>query len=397
MTSPVDQWDIHPGHFWLRGKHPEKSVEYDEELKMWNIYGYSECAEILGNPKVFSSDMMRLDPIKLDESIVEGDFTHTDPPQHRKLRGLVDHAFSPRLVARLEAQVHGVIRELLDELEGKPQFDLMKDFAAPLPLIMISDLMGVPVSDRALLRQWMDKMLDGGDEFESPEAQLEGQEQLEQELGLLWEMRDYWRDLALDRRKQPRDDLISGLVEAEIDGEKLTDSQISNICNRLMVNGHLTTAMLIGNTVLCLDAFPEQAARVRADRSLMPQAVEESLRYLSPICGVGRATNTDAEIGGTLIPKDQMMIVWTGAANRDPRQFDDPDAFDAGRTPNAHLGLGRGVHFCLGRQLARMEGRAALDALLDRFPDLRPDPARPATFLQVVDADGVDTLPVLTQ
>lgn len=119
------------------------------------------------------------------------------------------------------------------------------------------------------------------------------------------------------------------------------------------------------------------------------------MRFMSPICGVGRATNTDAKIGGTVIPKDQMLIAWTGAANRDERQFADPDTFDLERTPNAHLGLGRGIHFCVGRQLARMEGKAAINALLDRYPSITTDPDRPPTFLQVVDADGVDTLPVI--
>lgn len=397
MSSPVDRWDVHPDHFWLRGKKPDNLVSYDEELKMWNVYGYPEATAILSDPKVFSSDQMRLDPIKVDEAIVEGDFSHTDPPKHRKLRGLVDHAFTPRLVAKLESRVHGIIDELLDELHGRQRFDLMADLAAPLPLIMIADLMGVPPADRPLLRGWMDQMLDGGDQFESPEEQLAGEAELQDELKLLWEMRDYWRDLAVDRRRQPREDLLSELVRAEVDGERLTDSMVSNICNRLLVNGHLTTAMLIGNTVLCLDAFPDQAALVREDRTRVPAVIEESLRYLSPICGVGRATNAAAEVGGQLIPADQLMIVWTGAANRDPRQFADPHRFDLTRSPNPHLGLGRGVHFCVGRQLARMEGKAALEALLERFPMLRPDPDNPATFLRVIDSDGVATLPVVTQ
>jgi cytochrome P450 len=362
---------------------------------MWNIYGYPECAEALSNPKVFSSDMMRLEPIQVDPALVDGDFGHTDPPKHRKLRGIVDYAFKPSLIGHLESQVHRIINELLNELDGKPSFDLMKDFAAPLPLIMIADLMGVPASERGVLRGWMDQMIQGGEELKSPEEQLEGKEQLEEELALLWEMRDYWKVMAVDRRKNPRDDLVSELVHAEIDGERLSDSQISNICNRLMVNGHLTTAMLIGNTILCLDAFPDQGARVRADASLLPPAIEESLRFLSPICGVGRATNVDVAIGGTTIPKDQLLIVWTGSANRDERQFRDPNTFDAGRTPNAHLGLGRGVHFCIGRQLARMEAKAAVEVLLARYPRLRTDPANPATFLKVIDVDGVETLPVL--
>ncbi|WP_053685059.1 cytochrome P450 [Streptomyces sp. WM4235] len=397
MTSPVDTWDMHPGHFWLRGQRPEKLVDYDEELQLWNVYGYPEAAAILGDPRTFSSDTMRLDPIKLDESVVEGDFSHTDPPLHRKLRGLVDYAFTPQLVAKLESRVQGIVDELVDQIDGKQKFDLVAEFAAPLPLIMISDLLGVPESDRAVFRTWMDKMLDGSEKFESPETVLEQEEELHKELELLWEMRDYWHERAAESRRRPREDLISKLVHAELGGERLNDSQIANIANRLLVNGHLTTAMLIANTVLCLDAFPDQDARVRADRALVPPLLEESMRYMSPICGVGRATNAAVEVAGTVIPADQLMIVWTGAANRDERQFQDPDRFDAGRSPNAHLGLGRGIHFCLGRQLARMESRAAVETLLDRLPNLRADPANPPTFLQVVDASGVATLPVVTQ
>ncbi|MCP2339288.1 cytochrome P450 [Actinomadura rupiterrae] len=391
----VDEWNVHPHHVWIKGGRPEKVVDYDDELKMWNIYGYPEAVEALTNPKVFSNDAGRLDPIDLDPDICAGDFAQMDPPQHRKVRGLADHAFLPDLMTSLEPRVIRLIHELVDDLADRDRFDLVKDFATPLPLTVIGELLGIPRSDLHLFHAWMHRMLDDTGDFEPPEAVLDQEEALKAGFALLYEMRDYWGGLAAERRRTPREDLISHLVHAEVEGERLTDSEVFNICNRLLINGHHTTSILIGNTMLCLDAFPDQAERVRADRSLVPSLVEECLRFFSPIAAVGRCTNVDVEVAGTVIPKDQVVMVWTGAANHDERQFENPHRLDAGRTPNAHLGFGRGVHFCIGRRLARMQGRAAVDILLDRLPGLRTDPDNPPTFYRIADAGGVDGLPVL--
>ncbi|MET8183619.1 cytochrome P450 [Streptomyces sp. NPDC005336] len=216
-------------------------------------------------------------------------------------------------------------------------------------------------------------------------------------LGLLGEMRDYWTDLAKERIRRPREDLMSRLVHAEVDGERLAIPEVCNIANRLLVAGHSSTDMLISNTVLSLDAFPEQRRAVSADRSLMPRVIEESLRYLSPISAVGRGTKVDAEVGGVVIPKDQMIMVWAAAANRDERQFKNPHAFDIMREEGGHLAFSRGVHFCLGRRLGRMEAQAAVGRLMDRFPKLRTDPDNPPEFFQFADATGVEKLPVLVR
>jgi cytochrome P450 len=199
-----------------------------------------------------------------------------------------------------------------------------------------------------------------------------------------------------ERRLNPRDDLISHLVAAEVDGQRLTDNELATIANIMLVAGHITTTMLIGNALACLDANPEAFARVRADRSLVPTALEESLRTLSPTAALSRRTTTDVEIGGVQIPKEQMILVWLAAANRDPRKFKDPEVFDPARNPNPHFGFGHGVHFCIGATLARLEGRIALNGLLDRFPTLRTDPDDPPRFFPGPDIIGTASLPMRT-
>lgn len=209
------------------------------------------------------------------------------------------------------------------------------------------------------------------------------------------ELTAYLGEHIRERRARPREDLLSKLVEAEVDGVRLGDAEITNFGMVLLVAGHITTTMLLGNTLLCLDAHPDQFERVRADRSLVPPAIEESLRFLSPFAAVSRVTNEETDLGGVRIPADQMLLLWIAAANRDPRQFAEPNVFDVTRDPNPQLGFGRGIHFCLGAPLARLEGRVALNLLLDRFPRLRTDPEHAPRFLPSPNMTGVSELPLL--
>lgn len=395
MTMQATQWETHPEHFWLRGQSPEKLVELDETTGIWNIYGYPECVAALSDPATFSNDVGRLFPVSYDPSLDAGDFTQMDPPEHRKFRGLVNHAFTPNLVSGLQRRVAELTHELLDEHIARGRFEFVSDFAFALPVVMIAELLGVPGSDRYLFRQWMEKMLEDAFGFRPMDEEVEAQQALEKGLAQLQEMRSYWLEHAEERKRKPREDLLSQLVQVEVDGERLNDIEVFNIANRLFIAGHHTTTMLLTNTMMCLDAFPEQAAQVRADRSLMPTLVEESLRFLSPISSVMRATMTDVEVAGQVIPKDQAVNIWNGAANRDEREFADPHAFDPGRSPNPHIGFGRGVHFCVGRRLARMEGKVVLNILLDRLPNFRVDPDNPPKFFDVADAAGASKLHVL--
>ncbi|MGK4580036.1 cytochrome P450 [Kitasatospora sp. HPMI-4] len=396
MIIPADEWGSHPQQFWLRGRQPEQPVRFDEKLGFWNVYGYQESLDILGDPGTYSSDTTRRFLPDADESLTAGNLVQLDPPDHRKLRTLVSHAFTPKIVAELEPRIGALTHELLDATTGQDRLELVNDLAYPLPVIVIAELLGVPSSDRAMFREWVGNLLDNDDQFSLSDQSEEQKRLLQKRIEQAQVMVSYLHSHADERRRQPREDLLTLLVQAEVDGERLTDREVANFANLLLTAGHITTTMLLGNTVLCLDANPEQAARVRADRSLVPGAIEESLRLLTPFTAVFRRTTTEVEIAGQRIAEDEVLAVRLSAANRDQRQFADPDVFDPTRDPNPHIGFGRGIHFCLGAPLARLEGRIALNILLDRFPVLRTDPDNPPVFMAAPDLTGLRSLPLLT-
>lgn len=404
MTIPADEWGIASHQFWLRGRRAEQPVAFDEQQGVWNVFGFAETVQVLSDWRTFSSDVDRVFPSGQPEWIKEGDLTQIDPPEHRKLRNLAGHAFTPKVVASLEPRISRIVHELLDVVAGRDRMELVTDLAYPLPVIVIAELLGVPSSDRHLFRQWADQMIAVQAQF-ADTISGQGQEQVPAEqagqssrsmLDAFQLIRGYMLEHATERRRRPREDLLTKLVQAEVDGERLTDNQVATFANLLLVAGHITTTMLLGNTVLCLDTHPEQAARVRENRALVPTAIEESLRFLTPFAANSRATTKEVELGGQRVPADRMLLLWLGAANRDPRQFPDPDTFNPARDPNPHLAFGRGIHFCLGAPLARLEGRVAVNILLDRFPELRTDPDSPPTFITSPFMTGVRSLPLLT-
>jgi cytochrome P450 len=398
MADIVERYDIPVQHFWLHGPRSGPQVEYSDEAGMWNVYGYPELHEILGDPATFSSDTMRVIPKELrpeGEGIsLEGFITQIDPPEHGKLRKLVSAAFTRKVVADLEPRIAALTNELLDEARERERFELVTDLAYPLPVIVIAELLGVPSSDRALFKEWADALFQREGKPTMKDSE-ERRAQAEPAMKAWREMSAYLAEHAAVRRREPQADLLSKLVEAEVDGDRLPDGQVVNFAMVLLLAGHITTTMLLGNTVLCLDAYPEQQDKVRADRSSIPDVIEESLRMLTPFSALTRSTMREVEVGGVTIPADQMLMCWLGSANRDPRQFPDPDVFDPGRDPNPHLGFGRGIHFCLGAPLARLEGRVALNILLDRFERLRTDPDDPVKFIPTPTMTGVRRLALL--
>ncbi|MGW4063924.1 cytochrome P450 [Amycolatopsis sp. NPDC004747] len=399
-TTLADTWGLPEAQFWLRGKQPEKRIEFAAELGMWNVYGHPEIEAILRDPATFSSDTTRLVPKELmpdpDYDMSTGSILQLDPPLHNKMRKLVSRAFTPKVVADLEPRIAAITHQLLDAIPAGDRLELVADLAYPLPVIVIAELLGVPAGDRHLFKGWVDRMFESADQVslvkkdEKQDAairrSMEGQRALADYLGVHVD----------ERRKQPREDLLTKLVEAELDGERLSRSEVVNFANILLLAGHITTTMLLGNVVLCLDTHREWAERVRADRSLVPPVIEESLRYLTPFAAVARTTLREAEVGGVTVPADQMLLLWVSAANRDERVFRDPGTFDPRRDPNPHLAFGRGIHFCIGAPLARLEGRVALDILLDRYPVLRTIPGEPPKFQVNPNMTGVRELPLST-
>jgi len=378
----------HPSAFWLRGERPAEPVSFDPVTKVWNVYGHADVLRILNDPAIFSSEVQRKIPV--DDRVNVGNLLRMDGLPHNRMRKIVSRVFTPRSVAALEPRIAELTSELLDRVAGRDRFDLVEELACPLPLIVIAELMGVPAEDRPLFQHWVDMMF-----RDQQEVSLADDDAAPAVMDGAAEVLRYIGDHVADRRLRPRDDLLTRLVEAEVDGERLSDAEVKNFGFVLLLAGYVTTTMLLGNAVLCLDAFPEWQARTRADRSLVPDVIEESLRMLPPFSALVRLTNEAVELSGTLIPADELVMIWLAAANRDETAFPDPDTFDPTRDPNNHLSFGRGIHFCVGAPLGRAEGRIALNMLLDRFPDLRTDPDDGPRFRDIAIMTGVDRLPLV--
>ncbi|WP_225726865.1 MULTISPECIES: cytochrome P450 [unclassified Nocardia] len=394
MSALAERWKLDEQRFfWIYGEQGRapKRVELDERTGIWNVHGHANALQVLNNPAIFSSGTGRLIPEQSEFD--EGAITQLDPPRHTKLRKLVTAAFTPRAIAELEPRVHAIVDTLLSKVEGARGFDLITDFAYPLPITVITELLGVPADDHVLIQGWVDRMLSGTTELSLVDH--ENDSEIVDVLAQAKHITDYLRGLVKERVANPCDDMLTKLVQAEVDGERLTEPEIVNFANALLVAGHVTTTLLIGSTVLCLDAYPEADRAVRSDRSLMPTLLEETLRYFPPITMMARVTNAEVELGGVTIGPDQFVAVWSPTANRDDEVFADPFTFDPAREPNPHLSFGRGAHFCIGAALARREGYIAMNALFDRFPGLRVDPDGTPTFMTSPNLNGLTKLPVV--
>ncbi|MGX1673458.1 cytochrome P450 [Streptomyces sp. NPDC055400] len=357
---------------WLRNMRDEHPV-HEDEYGVFHVHRHADVLAVCADPAVFSSELQRLRPDS--EALTEEILSVIDPPLHRKLRRLVSKAFTPRTVADLEPRVVELAGQLLDGIEGD-SFDLVADFAYPLPVIVIAELLGVPAEDRALFRSWSDRMLSM--QVEDPADMQFGDDAGEDYEKLVKEpmkaMHEYLLGHVEDRRKHPGDDLISKLVAAEVEGETLTDSQIVEFGGLLLMAGHVSTSMMLGNTVLCLEENPGVAAQVRADRGIVPAVIEEVMRLRPPITVMARVTTQETELAGVTIPAGRMIVPSLLSANHDERSFPEPERFDPTREARQQIAFGHGIHYCLGAPLARMEGRIALEALLDRFADIRITP-----------------------
>jgi len=320
----------------------------------WQVFRYDAVQRVLSDYRVFSSEP-HYAPLEQREPI-GASLINTDPPRHRQLRSLVSQAFTPRRVAQLEPRIVAIVDELLGRVQSSGAMDVIGDLAYPLPVIVIAELLGIPAADRQRFKEWSDAIVGGG-RMDGRTAQ--------------WEMSQYFLAVVAERRREPRNDLISALLAAQIDGQHLSQAELLGFCVLLLVAGHETTTNLIGNAILTFAEHPEIMERLRAEPALLPDAIEEVLRYRSPVQVMFRHAVADTQLGDQEISAGNVVLAWIGSANHDEAQFPDAERFDITRSPNRHIAFGQGVHFCLGAPLARLEARIALGTMLERLPNIQ--------------------------
>ncbi|MBD8836829.1 cytochrome P450 [Paenibacillus sp. CFBP 13594] len=349
----------YPVYEKLRKDQPVFRVMFPQGEFGWMITRYEDAVQILKDPR-FSKDMVRRYGAD-NQSIFSNNMLFSDPPDHKRLRGLVQKAFTPKLIANMRSHIQHIADDLLDNLPSQEKMNLIDDFAFPLPIIVISEILGVPAQDRDQFRIWSNTVIDA--------STAESAELFEQHSK---EFTDYLTAWFAKVRQDPGTDLISQLVIAEESGQQLTEQELLGVVSLLIIAGHETTVNLIGNGILALLEHPEQRELLIKQPELIHNAIEEMLRYNGPVeFSTSRWALEDIEFRGQHIAQGELVIVALDSANRDEQQFKDADIFDITREKSSHLAFGKGIHLCLGAPLARLEGEIAVSTLLNRFPNIQ--------------------------
>jgi cytochrome P450 len=340
-------------------------------LGLWVLTRYDDCVTSLRDPRFGRDGFEAILSAQYGEESETGRLPRSmlfrDPPDHTRLRSLVNRAFTPRVIEGMRGQIKAVVDRLLDQVARRGHMDVIADLAYPLPVTVICDMLGVPVGDHEQMRDWSSDIIRSLDAIGIPSDDSVVERGRVGRRGIA----DYFRALLPERRRQPRADLLSSLIAVEEQGDRLTEGELLATCVLLFIAGHETTVNLIGNGLLALLRHPGELERLRSEPGLIGSAVEELLRFDSPVQRTARITNAEVEVGGKTLPPGAFVVTAIGAANRDPRHFPDPDRLDIGRSDNRHIAFGFGIHFCLGAPLARVEGQLALGTLMRRMPKLR--------------------------
>ncbi len=375
------QRDPYPAYRRLRDEHP---VYRQERLRFWALSRFEDVFAALRDHDVFCSRQgLTWDPRAAEQAGILPMMVTTDPPDHTKLRKLINRGFTPKRVADLEPEVRAVVVDAITRLQRAGEGDLITDLGAPLPTAIIGRFLGVPPADRMQFHEWATAVVSatGGNEFHADAMQAA--------VGLY----GYFRELTQRRRREPADDLIGTLIASEVDGASLTDEDVLGFCFNIITGGVETTTSLIANAMLMMQAEPAVRERLAAEPACIPAAIEEFLRLETPVQGLCRTTTRAVTLHGVTIPAGEKVLLLFAAGNRDEREFPDPDRLDVDRAPERHLAFGQGAHYCIGAALARLMGRVALEELTTRLGPHRIDEGR-AQRIRAGVVRGYRSLPI---
>jgi cytochrome P450 len=375
----------------------EDRVHWNGLMQAWLLTGYDDVQAVLKDNARFSSARERATN-RFVQAMVENEqqarpsrgartMLGSDPPEHTRLRTLVNKAFTPRVVERMRPHIQEITEELLDAAPEPGRLDVIRDLAYPLPVIVIAEMLGVSPADRAQFKAWSTDIANTlSGPLLAPDTIARARQSGD-------ELAEYFRSAIAERRKAPRDDLLSALIAAEEQGDLLSEDELLATCSLLLVAGNETTTNLIGNGMLALMRNPDQMRLLEDDPSLIGTAVEELLRYDGPVQATSRVALEECGLGDKRVEPGQVLITFLGAANRDPAQFEDPESLDLTRKDNHHVAFGYGIHFCIGAPLARVEGQIAISELLKRLPDPEPEVAQPDWGTSFI-LRGLKSLPI---
>src|SRR5882762_1655310 len=380
--------DPYPTYHRLRTEDPV----HRSPLGFWVLTRYEDVVGVLRDHRFAKEAIAAFVAQKLGVELTSGigiSMLDRDPPDHTRLRSLVSKAFTPRVVEGLRPRIQQIVDELITRAQAAGSMDVIEEFAYPIPVNVICEMLGVPVADHERFKGWSLDIARGLDSiWLPPDSEVPRRSAASRHA-----ISDYFRGLIAQRRAAPRGDLLSALIAAEEAGDKLNEEELVATCILLLIAGHETTVNLIGNGVLALLRNPAELCRLRETPGLITSAVEELLRYDGPVQRTARVASAQATIGGRTIARGEMVMPFIGAADRDPAQFPEPDRLDIGRADNRHIAFGWGIHFCLGAPLARIEGQIAIGTLVGRLPKLTLATDRPE-YRQSLTLRGLKSLPV---
>ncbi|MBX3070681.1 MAG: cytochrome P450 [Thermomicrobiales bacterium] len=397
LAGPAFFADPYPVYGRLREEQP---VYWSDAWQCWLVTRYGTILDALRNHRTYSNkgrqtsfisrlpEERRENLRNLSSHYDKGGMSNQDPPDHTRLRGLVNLAFTPRVIAEMEPRIQEIVESLAGGLDVDTPVDFISRFANPLPATVIAELLGLPQEDRPIFQRWSNTITAflGTGAADAASAQL-GQDAMAA-------LRAYLGAKIAERKHQPTDDLLGRFASADAEGDRLTENEMIGSCVTLLLGGHETTTNLLGNGLLALLRNPEQLERLRAEPELIPGAIDELLRFDSPVQRIWRIVAEDTVIEDQTLRTGDAVFLMTGAANRDDQQFSEPGQLDVTRNPNRHLTFGHGIHFCLGSVLARLEARIAFTTLFQRFPRIELHPG-PVAYHPNVAFRGLTSLPIV--